>query len=85
MHITPFTPYAAVGLLAILLGLGGGYYFWGTRAADLNQEMERERSEHNYRLAEMEQRVKGAEERARQETEARRVLEDELHRVRPLK
>jgi hypothetical protein len=83
--IMRITWYVAVGLLAILVGLGGGYLFWGTRVADLNQKMERERSEHNYRVAEMEQRVKGAEERARQETEARRVLEDELHRVRPLK
>jgi hypothetical protein len=77
--------YAAVGLLAILLGLGGGYVFWGARVTDLSQKMERDRSEHNYRIAEMEQRVKGAEERARQEREARKVLEDELHRVRPLK
>lgn len=77
--------YAAVGLLAILLGVGGGYLFWGTQVSDLSRTLEKDRSEHNYRIAEMEQRVKGAEDRARQESEARKVLEDELHRVRPLK
>ncbi len=79
------TTYVVVGVLALLIGLGGGYVLWGTRVADLSQQVERDRSEHNYRIAEMEQRVKAAEERSRQEAEARKVLEAELHRVHPLK
>lgn len=77
--------YPALAVLAILVGLGIGYLLWGSQVADLNQQVQQQRSELNYRVSELEGRIKAAEERARQEAAARKVLEDELHRVRPLK
>lgn len=77
--------YPALAVLAILVGLGIGYLLWGSQVADLNQQVQQQRSELNYRVSELEGRVRAAEERARQEAAARKVLEDELHRVRPLK
>jgi len=74
-----------VAVLALLIGLGAGYYFWGQRAADLTRQVEQQRSEYEFRISEQERRARAAEERARQEIEARKVLEDELHKVRPLK
>ncbi len=78
-------PYAVVAVLVVLIGLGVGYLYWGTRATDLARQLEQQRSEYEFRLSEQERRARAAEERARQEMEARKVLEDELHKVRPLK
>jgi len=77
--------YPALAVLAILVGLGIGYLLWGSQVADLNQQVQQQRSELNYRVSELEGRVKASDERANQEAAARKVLEDELHRVRPLK
>lgn len=77
--------HAVVAVLAILSALGAGYYLWGRRAADLDRQVQQQRSEYEYRLSEQERRASAAEERARQEGEARKVLEEELHRIRPLK
>ena len=77
--------YPALAVLAILVGLGLGYLLWGSQVADLTQQVQQQRSELNYRVNELEGRLNAAEERANQEAAARKVLEDELHRVRPLK
>ena len=77
--------YPALAVLAILVGLGIGYLLWGSQVADLTKQVQQQRSELNYRISELEGRVKAAEDRANQEAAARKVLEDELHRVRPLK
>jgi len=77
--------YPALAVLAILVGLGLGYLLWGSQVADLTQQVQQQRSELNYRVNELEGRLKAAEERVNQEAAARKVLEDELHRVRPLK
>jgi lipopolysaccharide export system protein LptC len=77
--------YPALAVLAILVGLGIGYLLWGSQVADLTQQVRQQRSELNYRVNELEGRIKAAEDRANQEAAARKVLEDELHRVRPLK
>jgi uncharacterized protein HemX len=79
---------ATTGLLAalgLLIGLGVGYLLWGRRAADLAERLRQQRSEYEYRLSEQERRARAAEDRARHEAEARTVLENELHKVRPLK
>ena len=77
--------YPALAVVAILVGLGTGYLLWGMKVADLSQQAQQQRSEFNYRITEMEGRLKAAEERARQEAAARKVLDDELQRVRPAK
>ncbi|MBS1116425.1 MAG: hypothetical protein H6Q87_809 [candidate division NC10 bacterium] len=77
--------YPALAVLAILVGLGIGYLLWGSQVGDLTQQVQQQRSELNYRVSELEGRIKAAEERANQEAAARKVLEDALHRVRPLK
>jgi hypothetical protein len=77
--------YPALAVLAILVGLGIGYLLWGSQVGDLAQQVQQQRSELNYRVSELEGRIKAAEERANQEAAARKVLEDALHRVRPLK
>jgi uncharacterized protein HemX len=77
--------YPALAVLAILVGLGIGYLLWGTQVGNLTQQIQQQRSELNYRINELEGRLKAAEERANQEAAARKVLEDELHRVRPQK
>ena len=77
--------YPALAVLAIVVGLGIGYLLWGSQVGDLTQQVQQQRSELNYRVSELEGRIKAAEERANQEAAARKVLEDELHRVRPLK
>ncbi len=77
--------YAVVAVVAILLGLGIGYLQWGSQVADLKQQAEQQRSDLNFRVTELESRIKAAEERAQQEAAARKVLEDTLHRVHPLK
>jgi hypothetical protein len=77
--------YAVVGIAAVLVGLGIGYLQWGSQVSDLKQQVQQQRSDLNYRVTELEGRIKAAEERARQEAAARKVLEDELHRARPLK
>jgi len=77
--------YALVAVVAVLVGLGIGYLQWGTQITDLNQQIQQQRLDLNFRVNEMEGRIKAAEERTRQESAARKVLEDELHRVRPQK
>ncbi len=77
--------YALVAVLAILIGLGAGYLFWGVRVTDLTRELQGNRSESEYRLAEMQRRAKAAEDQARREADARKMLEEELHRIRPQK
>lgn len=77
--------YPALAVLAILVGLGIGYLLWGSQVADLSQQMQQQRSDLNYRISELEGKVKAAEEVARQEVAARKVLEDALHRVLPQK
>lgn len=77
--------HAVAAVLAFLIGLGVGYYLWGMRAADLDRQVQQQRSEFEFRISEQERRARAAEDRARQETEARRILEEELHKIRPLK
>ncbi len=77
--------HAGVAVLAFLIGLGVGYVLWGTRVSDLNSQLQQQRSQYEYRLAEQEGRAKTAEDRARQEAETRKVLEEELQKVRPQK
>ncbi|MBI4839648.1 MAG: hypothetical protein HY803_00940 [candidate division NC10 bacterium] len=77
--------HGVAAVLAFLIGLGVGYYLWGLKAADLTRQIQQQRSEYEYRIAEQEGRAKAAEERAWQEAEARKVFEQELHKVRPLK
>lgn len=77
--------HGVAAVLALLVGLGVGYYLWGLRAADLTRELQQQRSECDYRVAEQERRAKAAEEHARQETETRKAFEEELQRVHPQK
>ncbi len=77
--------YGLAAVLALLIGLGVGYYLWGIRAANLADRLDRERSEYEYRLSEQTKRAKAAEDRLRQEAEMRKTLEEELNRVRPQK
>ncbi len=77
--------YPALAVLAISVGLGIGYLLWGSQVGHLSEQLQQQRSELNYRITEMEGRIKAAEDRATQEAAARKVLEEELHRVRPLK
>jgi len=77
--------YSLVAVVAVLVGLGIGYLQWGTQIADLKQQVQEQRSELNYRITELEGRLKAAEERASQEAATRKFLEDELHRIRPQK
>lgn len=76
---------ALVAVVAVLVGLGIGYLRWGTQIADLNQQVQQQRSEFNFRITEMEGRLKAAEARAREEAATRKFLEDELHRIQPQK
>lgn len=80
-----FIRLGAVAVLAVLIGLGIGYYLWGLRIADLTRQIQQGRSDFNYRISEMERRIKAAEERARHETETRQQMEEELERVHPTK
>jgi hypothetical protein len=75
--------HGVAALLAFLIGLGGGYVFWGEPGAAVGRQLQQQRAEYEYRLAEQAQRLKAAEERARLETETRKVLEEELHRLFP--
>lgn len=77
--------YVAFAVLGILIGIGAGFLYWGAQVADLSRQVQEQRSELNYRIGELEKRVKAAEDRANQEAATRKVLEDELHRVRPQK
>jgi uncharacterized protein HemX len=77
--------HGVVAVLAFLIGFGVGYYLWGQRAADLTSQLQQQRSDYEFRLGEQERRAKAAEERARQEAETRKVFEEELRRVRPMK
>lgn len=74
-----------VAALALLIGLGVGYLLWGVRVSDLNSQLRQQRSEYDYRIAEQERRARAAEDRARQEIETRKVLEEELQKVHPQK
>ncbi len=77
--------YGMGAVILLLIGLGVGYFIWGMRAADLVEQIARQRSEYEYRLSEQRERAKQAEERARHEQETRKVLEEELNRLRPQK
>ena len=77
--------YGLAAVLALLIGVGVGYYIWGIRAGNLAERMDRDRSEYEYRLSEQTKRAQAAEERARQEAATRKTLEDELNRLRPQK
>ncbi len=77
--------YGLAAILALLIGVGIGYYLWGIRAADLADRLNRDRSEYEYRLSEQTKRAKAAEDRLRQEADTRKMLEEELSRVRPKK
>jgi C4-dicarboxylate-specific signal transduction histidine kinase len=74
-----------VAAVALLIGLGVGYLLWGVRVSDLNSQLRQQRSEYDYRIAEQERRARAAEDRARQEIETRRALEEELQKVHPQK
>jgi hypothetical protein len=60
-----------------------GYVLWGVPGAAVGRQLQQQRADYEYRLAEQAQRLKAAEERARLETETRKVLEEELHRLFP--
>lgn len=75
----------AIAALALLIGLGVGYYQWGLKAGDLGRKIERQGAEYEGRISDLERRIKAAEDRTRQELEARKMLEEELHRIRPQK
>ncbi len=75
--------HGVAALLAFLIGLGGGYVFWGVPGAAVRRELQQQRSDYEYRLAEQEKRLKATEERLRLETDTRKVLEQELHRLSP--
>jgi len=75
--------HGVAAILAFLIGLGGGYVLWGLPGAAVRRQLQQQRSDYEYRLAEQGQRLKTAEERARFEAETRKVLEEELHRLFP--
>jgi hypothetical protein len=75
--------HGVAALLAFLIGLGGGYVFWGVPGAAVGRQLQQQRADYEYRLAEQAQRLKAAEERARLEAEMRKVLEEEVHRLSP--
>jgi uncharacterized membrane-anchored protein YhcB (DUF1043 family) len=75
--------HGVAAVLAFLIGLGVGYFIWGVRSANLAQQLQQQRSEYEYRLSDQAQRLKAAEDRARLEGEMRKVLEGELHKLRP--
>ncbi len=75
--------HGVAAVLAFLIGLGVGYFTWGVRSTNLAQQLQQQRSEYEYRLTDQAQRLKAAEERARTESEMRKVLEEELHKLRP--
>ncbi len=77
--------HGVAAILAFAIGLGVGYYNWGIRASDLADQLQRQRSDYEFRLSEQTKRAKDAEDRARQEADARKVLEEELNRLRPKK
>jgi hypothetical protein len=77
--------HGVVAVLAVLIGLGVGYLLWGVRVSDLSSQLRQQRSEYDYRIAEQERRARAAEDRARQEIETRRALEEELQKVHPQK
>ncbi len=86
-EVTPmrFLTHGVTAILALLIGLGVGYYLWQRRAADLAEQLQQQRSEYEYRLSEQTKRAKAAEDQARQEADTRKVLEAELNRIRPQK
>ena len=77
--------FIAAALLAVLIGLGLGYLWWGGQVVDLTRRLGEQRVDYESRLETAEGRVRAAEERVRREIEARTVMENELHRVHPLK
>jgi len=77
--------HGVVAVLAVLIGIGIGYYLWGLQVTGLTGQLRQQRSEYEYRIAEQERRIQTAEERARQETETRKVFEGQLNRVQPQK
>jgi uncharacterized protein HemX len=80
-----FALHGAVAVVALLIGVGGGYLYWGTRATDLTRQVQAARSECDQRVADAERRAQAAEERARLEIQARKVFEDQLHQLSPQK
>ncbi|HSB70034.1 MAG TPA: hypothetical protein VLT62_11930 [Candidatus Methylomirabilis sp.] len=77
--------HGVLAVFALVIGLGIGYLMWGLQSADLTRQMQQERSEFDYKISEAERRAKAAEERARQESQTRKVFEEELNRVYPQK
>jgi hypothetical protein len=77
--------HGVTAVLASLIGLGIGYYLWGTCGAGMAEQLQQQRSACEYRLSEQTKRAQEAEDRARQEGENRKVLEQELNRLRPQK
>ena len=77
--------HGAAVVVALLIGLGGGYVLWGQSAADLKQAIRQEQAECEVRLAEATRRAQAAEQRVQQEMAARRVVEDALNKVTPQK
>ena len=75
--------HGVAALLAFLIGLGSGYVLWGVPGAAVARQLQQQRADYEYRLAEQAQRLKAAEERARLEAEMRKVLEEEVHRLSP--
>jgi hypothetical protein len=74
-----------VPVMALLVGFGTGYLQWGSRSATLAEDLRVARAECEQRVADAERRARAAEDRVQQETRARQMVEDALHRVSPQK
>ena len=53
--------HGAAAVVALLIGLGGGYVLWGQPAADLKQAIRQEQLDCESRLAEATRRAQAAE------------------------
>jgi C4-dicarboxylate-specific signal transduction histidine kinase len=78
-------PHVVVAVLAFLVGLGVGYWQWGSQAVTLAEDLRVARAECEQRVSDAERRARAAEDRVQQEIRARRVVEDALHQVSPQK
>lgn len=77
--------HGVVGVLAILIGLSVGSLFWELRGLILPVNSRRTSPSTSIGSPDWSAVPRGLEARVCQDVEARRVLEDELHRVRPQK